>query len=100
MSDEFWALERGFGRPRLTTPSLRGELLGEHPLLEAAAGVEQQREADRAVLGDIDPGDIAHFDVVGGGADRSPVGLQYVESDMSAVRQQRAAPAPGSKRAD
>ena len=64
----------------LDTPYSYRELLGQHPFFQAAAGVEQHAQAERAVFGHFDVGHVAHQD--GGGADlldgeacaRSPYG--------------------------
>ena len=64
------------------------------------AGVEQHGHGDGAVLGHIHRAHVAHFEIVGHGADRALGAFQDFEPDPGAVGQKRAAPAPGAEGAD
>src|SRR6185437_14887789 len=76
------------------------KLLLEHALVEIVFGVEEQREGDVAVLADLDGDDVADLGEIGAGADRPLVGLDDLEGDLGAVRQQGAAPAARAEGGD
>src|SRR5690606_305042 len=79
---------------------LKNELLVENTLLKVMFGIEQQAQADIALLLDRDAGDIAHLDRVGNGADGTLFGFENFKHDARFTRQNGAAPAPRLERAD
>ena len=76
------------------------ELLHRDALVERVLGVEQQGQRALAVEPDLDPGDVAHLDLVGDRGDRPVLGFEDAEADRSVVGQDRARPAARPERAD
>ncbi len=50
------------------------------------------------VHGDFDLHDVAEFEMVGDGGDRTFLGLQHIQRDLRRVGQKRAAPSAGGGR--
>ena len=59
--------------------------------------IVQHGHADAAILGHIHGGDVAHFEIVGHGADRPVAAFQDFEPDFGAMGQKCAAPAAGTE---
>jgi hypothetical protein len=76
------------------------ELLGKDSFFQVVLGIEENLEAHRPVLRDLDPNDVANLVVVGDGTDRALVGVQNIEPDLGLVRQKGATPTPGPVGAD
>ena len=62
------------------------ELLGEDAVAELVAGIEQEPQPDRALLGDLDTRDIAEFVMIRNRTDRSLVGFQHFYEHPGARR--------------
>ena len=63
-------------------------------------GIEHHEKLDVTGFFDFDLDDLAGFEMVGDGRDRTLIGFVHGDGDVGLVRHQRAAPAPRAKRAD
>src|SRR5215469_13501268 len=76
------------------------ELLIENPLLQIVLRIEQQAHPLFARLANVDGAHVAHFEKIGGGADRPLARIEHAQADPRAMRQNRPAPSARTERAD
>jgi hypothetical protein len=70
------------------------ELLAENALVEAVPGIEQHVHGYAVIHADFDGADGAHLVVVRDSGDGALLGLEHIDGDPRAIRQQGTAPAP------
>src|SRR5262245_22775058 len=79
---------------------LKRELLAEDALVQGVALVEQHGELLRAILADVDAGDVAYFLGIRRRGHAAAIRLLDLDRDLGVVTQQRAAPAAGAEGRD
>src|SRR5579883_1496598 len=74
-------------------PRSGGELLLEDTFLQVVLGIEEECQADAAILDHLDLDDVAHLGEIGDGADRPFLRLENLKEDAGGIGQYGSTPA-------